>query len=314
MDRTAKIKGRGKDKNVIIFSDGVGWHTSELETCLHLFGVKTKILNLSSLNIFIDCTKQNFVKRNFSMNPICCFVRGIEGGSLEQITRRLAILHHLKFLGVPVINSGKGIENSVDKCMTSFILRMHDIPTPDCWALEDKSSSLGLINRLIDKGRKLVIKPIFGSQGTNVTLIEKKIKNQKDLEEKLNFTNGVYYIQEFIGPQGDSSRDYRVFVVGSNVIAAMERKGQGWIHNVARGGVCKKLLPNDSMKTLAIESTRAVGLEVAGVDIIEDKKCRSGYQVLEVNGVPAWKGLQNISGVNISDTIVKFILSKMNRV
>ena len=56
-----------------------------------------------------------------------------------------------------------------------------------------------------------------------------------------------------------------------------------------------------------------MGLEISGVDIIEDKGSESGYKVLEVNGVPAWKGLQNVSDVNISEKIIKFLLHKMGQ-
>jgi len=310
MDRVGKVSNE-KKREVIIFSDEIGWHTDQLQIGLNLSGIKTRILDLSSIDVFIDCAKDNFIMRNFNMSPSCCFVRGIAGGSLEQITRRLAILHQLEFLGVPIVNSGRGIENSVDKCMTSFLLRMQDIPTPDCWVLEDKVTGITLINRLLEEGRKLVIKPIFGSQGVNVTLIEEKIKNEKDFEKMINFANGVYYIQEFVEPVGSSLRDFRVFVVHDEVVAAMERKGQGWVHNVAKGGVCRGIIPDNFLKNLAIQSTQAVGLEIGGVDIIEDKRSESGYKVLEVNGVPAWKGLQNVSDINISDKIVKFMISKM---
>ena len=240
MDRAGKVSN-GKKGEIVIFSDEIGWHIDQLKIGLNLSGIKTRILNLSSIDIFIDCAKDNFVMRNFNTNPSCCFVRGIEGGTLEQITRRLAILHQLEFLGIPIVNSGRGIENSVDKCMTSFLLRMQDISTPDCWVLEDKATSIKLINRLLDEGRNLVIKPIFGSQGVNVTLIEEKIKNEKDFEKMINFAKGVYYIQEFVEPIGSLLRDFRVFVVDDEVVAAMERKGQGWVHNVAKGGVCRKL-------------------------------------------------------------------------
>ena len=310
MDRAGKVSN-GKKGEIVIFSDEPGWHIDQLKIGLNLSGIKTRILNLSSIDVFIDCAKDNFIMRNFNMSPSCCFVRGIAGGSLEQITRRLAILHQLEFLGIPIVNSGRGIENSVDKCMTSFLLRMQDIPTPDCWVLEDKATGITLINRLLDEGRKLVIKPIFGSQGVNVTLIEEKIKNEKDFEKMINFANGVYYIQEFVEPAGSSLRDLRVFVVDDEVVAAMERKGQGWVHNVAKGGVCRQIIPDNFLKKLAIQSTRTVGLEIGGVDIIEDKRSELGYTVLEVNGVPAWKGLQNVSSVNISEKIIKFMISKM---
>ncbi|MDA9718774.1 RimK family alpha-L-glutamate ligase [Betaproteobacteria bacterium] len=310
MDRVGKVSNE-KKREVIIFSDEIGWHTDQLQIGLNRSGITSRILNLSSVDIFIDCAKDKFVLRNFKTNPSCCFVRGIEGGTLEQVTRRLAILHQLESLGVPIVNSGKGIENSVDKCMTSFLLRMQDISTPDCWALEDKATSIKLINRLLDEGRNLVIKPIFGSQGINVTLIDEKIKNEKNFEKKINFAKGVYYIQEFVEPMGSLLRDFRVFVVDDEVIAAMERKGQGWVHNVAKGGVCRRIIPDNFLKKLAIQSIRAVGLEIGGVDIIEDKSSEIGYKVLEVNGVPAWKGLQNVSDINISDKIIKFMISKL---
>ena len=144
-----------------------------------------------------------------------------------------------------------------------------------------------------------------------MTLIEEKIKNEKDFERRVNFAKGVYYIQEFVEPIGSLLRDFRVFVLDNEVIAAMERKGQGWVHNVAKGGVCRGIIPDNFLKNLAIQSTQAVGLEIGGVDIIEDKRSESGYKVLEVNGVPAWKGLQKVSDINISDKIIKFMISKL---
>ncbi len=144
-----------------------------------------------------------------------------------------------------------------------------------------------------------------------MTLIKEKIKNETDFERRINFAKGVYYIQEFVEPIGGFLRDFRVFVVNDEVIAAMERKGQGWVHNVAKGGVCRRIVPDNFLKKLAIQSTRAVGLEISGVDIIEDKRSESGYKVLEVNGIPAWKGLQNVSDINISEKIIKFLIYRM---
>ena len=92
----------------------------------------------------------------------------------------------------------------------------------------------------------------------NVTLIEEKIKNEKDFEKMINFSKGVYYIQEFVEPTGSLLRDFRVFVVDGEVIAAMERKGQGWVHNVAKGGVCRKITPDNFLKR---SEERRVGKE-----------------------------------------------------
>ena len=177
MDRVSKIKNGESEKFVIVFSDEIGWHTSQIERRLNSLGVKTQILSLSTCSISIDCSKEELLYRNFHGHPNCCFIRGIEGGSLEEVTRRLAVLHQLKVLGVTVINSAKGIENSVDKYMTSFLLRVHDIPTPDSWVLEGATYSLNFINNLIDKEHYLVIKPLFMSR--KYSRIQKRLLMQR---------------------------------------------------------------------------------------------------------------------------------------
>ena len=105
MGRAGKVSNAKKGE-IIIFSDEIGWHTDQLQTGFNFSGVKTRIQNLSTIDIFIDCAKETFVVRNLKANPSCCFVRGIEGGTLEQVTRRLGILHQLEFLGIPIVNSG----------------------------------------------------------------------------------------------------------------------------------------------------------------------------------------------------------------
>ena len=62
MDRAGKVSN-GKNREVIIFSDEIGWHTGQLQIGLNLSGIKTRVLNLSSIDIFIDCAKDNFDKK-----------------------------------------------------------------------------------------------------------------------------------------------------------------------------------------------------------------------------------------------------------
>ena len=64
------------------------------------------------------------------------FVRAIAGGSFEEVTRRLGVLHALRELGVPVWNDARAIERCVDKSMTSFLLARAGLPTPPTWAVE----------------------------------------------------------------------------------------------------------------------------------------------------------------------------------
>src|SRR5690606_9968217 len=79
--------------------------------------------------------------------PDGVFVRGVSGGTLEQVILRLDFLHLLPVLGVPVYNSVRAIEKSVDKAMTSLLLNQAYIPTPPTWVMESESLARALLMR-----------------------------------------------------------------------------------------------------------------------------------------------------------------------
>jgi RimK family alpha-L-glutamate ligase len=229
-------------------------------------------------------------------------VRGIPGGSLEQVTFYLGILHGLKLLGIPVYNDASAIERTVDKGMTSFLLRQAWLPTPPAWVLSNREDALALARRELGNGHQVVSKPLFGSQGEG---LQRHVKPE-DLES-LAESNGVFYLQRFVHC-GEQSHDFRVFVIHGKTVAAMRRYGQSWLNNVAQGGRCEPARLDDLLLCrLAEDAVKAVGMAYAGVDIIRDVQGR--YTVIEVNSVPAWKGLQSVSEVMIADLLADDFLS-----
>ena len=98
-------------------------------------------------------------------------------------------------------------------------------------------------------------------------------------------------------------RDLRAFVIGGRVLAAIERRSDGWRTNISRGGTaCAVRLP-EPLAALAVRAAAAVGAEYAGVDLLP---ARDGtVYVLEVNGIPGWRGLQEASGVDVADAVVQ---------
>jgi ribosomal protein S6--L-glutamate ligase len=118
----------------------------------------------------------------------------------------------------------------------------------------------------------------------------------------------ILMVQEYISESG--GKDTRVFVVGSKVIAAMERSAQAeeFRSNVELGGETRPVEVSDRYAQIAIASTKALGLEVSGVDIIETKK---GPAVLEVNGNPGFKALEAATGVNVAEAIVLHAIAKV---
>jgi tetrahydromethanopterin:alpha-L-glutamate ligase len=97
------------------------------------------------------------------------------------------------------------------------------------------------------------------------------------------------------------------------VKGAMVRHGSSWINNVAQGGRCELLSPGGDVAQLALEAAKAVDIDYCGVDIIRDRKGR--LFVLEVNSIPAWKGLQGVVGMDIAQALVDDFLGKIeNRI
>jgi RimK family alpha-L-glutamate ligase len=214
---------------------------------------------------------------------------------LEQVTFYLDILHGLRHLGVPVYNDALAIERTVDKGMTSFLLRQAGIPTPATWVLSNREDARAIATRELEQGHQIVSKPLFGSQGEGLQRHE-KTQDLARLPE-----GGIYYLQRFVDC-GEQSHDFRVFVIRGKTVAAMRRFGQSWLNNVAQGGRCESARLDDLLLCrLAEDAVKTIGMAYAGVDIIRDSQGR--YTVIEINSVPAWKGLQSVSSAVIADLL-----------
>ncbi|RQW77422.1 MAG: alpha-L-glutamate ligase, partial [Methylococcus sp.] len=109
---------------------------------------------------------------------------------------------------------------------------------------------------------------------------------------------------------GEASHDFRVFVIAGKTVAAMRRSGVTWLNNVHQGAVCEPVRLDDMrLCRLAEEAVRVLNMDYAGVDIIQNEQGR--YSVLEVNSIPAWKGLQAVSEASIAGRLVDDFLSRL---
>ncbi len=235
--------------------------------------------------------------------PDAVFVRGVPGGSLEEVVFYLDILHALQSLKIPVYNDGRAVERSVDKGMTSFLLRATGLPTPPTWVLRDRSEALAIAESELHRGHQLVTKPLFGSQGEGLRRIEK----MTDLFW-LTSSQGIYYLQRFIESGEKGYCDCRVFVIDGRVIATMRRHGKSWLNNVARGARCEAIVADAQLQQLAVDAVTCLEMDYAGVDIIEDRQ--GAYSIVEVNSIPAWKGLQSVCRINIAELLVEDLVTR----
>lgn len=288
-----------------IFTDDAGWQGAQLKQAFAKRGVEAVFVSLQDCVINLAQQIPEIQIPHFDTLPPAAFVRGVAGGTLQQVITRLNVLHMLTRQGSHIYNQAQAIERTVDKAMTSFLLRMHGVATPATWVCESRAQIEAIREQAINNNQQLVLKPLFGSQGQGV---RKLLHNDPLPVPMQQYVDGVYYLQQFI-EAADMPHDYRVFVVGGRVVAAMKRLGESWVNNVASGGRCEAFVPDLQMAELAVNAAKAVDIDYCGVDIIQ--AINGDYYVLEVNSIPAWRGLQSVTDFNIAEVLVDDFLGKL---
>jgi tetrahydromethanopterin:alpha-L-glutamate ligase len=291
--------------NIVIFNDTHGWHSEQLVNALQSLSITTVLTDLAECTIDLDHPAGLIIPGFEDKLPAAAMVRGIAPGSLEQITLRLDVLHTLAELNVPVFNPASAIEHTVDKARTSLRLHLAGLDTPKTWACEHSDQARQIASQQFSNDLALVVKPLFGCQGKGI----EKITNL-DQFDAIKPVGETFYMQEYIAPFEQSQwQDWRLMVVDGQVCAAMSRRSQHWITNFAQGADCFATTVTPEMEQLAIDATRAVQADYAGVDLIRNQN--GCYTVLEVNSVPAWKGLYQATGINVADHLAQALANRI---
>lgn len=295
---------------VAIMTDETGWHTRQLQASLRERGALGRCVDLADCRIDTACAWHGLVIPGFGRElPDAVLVRGIAGGSFEQVTKRLGVLHALRELGVPVYNDARAIERSVDKAMTSLLLHAARIPTPPTWATESAAEAQRIVMRESAAGHALVLKPLFGSQGKGL----QRVGCVDGVHHALPALDGSFgslaYLQRFIPPTASPGFDWRVFVIGGRAVTAMRRISTHWVHNVAQGARCEAAALTPELAELAQAAATALEMDYAGVDLMPAASGAT-VQVIEVNGVAAWQGLQQVTSFNIAAALVADLLDR----
>jgi RimK family alpha-L-glutamate ligase len=276
-----------------------GWHVTALQEALARRGIVAPCFPITRLTARLVARPRLLADEEPLDDYDVLFVRGIPGGSLEQVIFRVDALHRLENAGVRVVNSPAAIERTVDKYYTSTLLEDAGLPTPRSIVSERFDEALAAFHEL---GGDVIVKPLFGSEGRGMVRVADPDTAQR-VFRALELGRYVYYLQEFV-PHG--REDIRVFVLGEEVVAAMVRRGETWKTNVAQGASAVPLEADDALCDMAVRAARALGADHAGVDILPVEG--GGHMLLEVNGIPGWRALQAATGVNVADRLVAYIL------
>ncbi|MEM4150620.1 MAG: RimK family alpha-L-glutamate ligase, partial [Conexivisphaerales archaeon] len=205
--------------------------------------------------------------------------------------------------GTPVVNSMEILEITGNKAFTLLKLREHGVPIPHTYVTFDVGKALESFKSL---GGRAVIKPVMGSWGRMVGLLETENSAKAVLEDRLYMDPlyQVYYMQEYVRRP---PRDIRAFVVGKRVIAAIYRyqPETDWRTNTALGGRAENCPVTGEIEDLALRAATAIGDGIYGVDIMENE---NGMVVHEVNGTVEFKNSVPVTGVDIHGKIVEYLI------
>jgi len=288
----------------VILSARTGWHTDELRRALTERGHTSSVVPYESLRARLGAAPAALSSGSCDLLAAdIVLARIIPNGSLEQIIVRVDTLHWLESRGIPVVNPPKAIERSVDKFYTTALLQDAGLPTPETVVCEQADAAMEAIRAMGD----VIIKPLFGSMGLGMLRVsdpDVAFRAVRTLEQ----LRSVFYVQQVIDHAG---ADVRAFVVGDTVIGAIERRSVdgGWRTNVSRGGRARAIALPSAWHDLAVRAAAVIGADYAGVDLIESRDGR--VFVLEVNGIPGWKGLQQATNLDVAGAIVDLAVSRV---
>ncbi|HVI29213.1 RimK family alpha-L-glutamate ligase [Hansschlegelia sp.] len=293
---------------VVIFTEKADWHSKGLAAAMAREGLRPTILSMTECGFDVAPGGSGLAFAGLEGRlPGAIFVRLIPAGTTEQITARLGFLHAARAAGVRVVNDARAIEVCVDKSMTTFVLAQAGLPTPRTVALERREAAQAAFDSM---GGDAVLKPLFGAQGKGLVRL-----NPGDELPEPEAVGGVYYLQEFIASRGSraagGAHDWRVFVLDGRPIGAMIRRSEGWITNIFQGAAGEAAAVDGEAAALAVKAAAAVGADYAGVDLIEAEDGR--FLILEVNSMPAWKGLWEATGVDVAAALARDMAGRLAR-
>lgn len=212
-----------------------------------------------------------------------------------------AVVRQFEMMGVFTLNDSVAIARSRDKLRSLQILAKRGIGLPVTGFAHHTDAT----GKLIDMcgGAPLVIKLLEGTQGVGVVLAETG-KAAESVIDAFKGLNANILVQEFI-KEADGA-DIRCVVVGRKVVASMKRqaaKGE-FRSNLHRGGSAERVKITPQERAVAIAAARAMGLHLAGVDLL---RSNHGPVVMEVNSSPGLEGIEQISKKNVAARIIEFI-------
>ena len=212
-----------------------------------------------------------------------------------------AVVRQFEMMNVYSVNESVAISRTRDKLRSLQLLARKGIGLP----VTGFAHSTLFTDDLIDMvgGAPLVVKMIEGTQGVGVVLAETQKAAQSVIQAFRSLKANIL-VQEFIKESKGS--DIRCWVIGSRVVAAMQRQGPAgeFRSNLHRGGSASKVRITPEERSTAVRAAGIMGLRVAGVDML---RSNHGPVVMEVNSSPGLEGIEKSTGMNVAEMVIAYI-------
>ncbi|MFM7205324.1 MAG: RimK family alpha-L-glutamate ligase [Planctomycetaceae bacterium] len=278
---------------VAVLGERGGWHVERLDAALRRRGHAVDVISWRSVAAAVATAGPRIEPPPLAKADVVA-VRGMPGlgeesSRLEEVIFRMDAVAQLAAGGTPVVNPPRALEIAIDKYLSLAILARAGIAVPRTIVVQSAASARRAWEEL---GGDCVAKPLFGSRGRGVVRLT-------DADAAgASVSTGLAYVQEFVPHAG---WDFRVLVVGDEAFAMRRVAEPGeWRTNVSLGGRPAPAVPPAEVIAMARRAAAAVGARIAGVDVLP---AADGPVVLEVNAVPAWRGLQTVTAADVTEAV-----------
>jgi RimK family alpha-L-glutamate ligase len=284
-----------------------GWHADQLRSAATRLGWSLDYATYESLTTTITADGRTRARCDAGelagFDAVLC--RTMPAGSLEQVTFRLGVLHAAQASGVRVINPPRTLELAIDKFATLAIVGSLGYPVPQTVVTQTRKDALSAFDSL---GGDVVVKPIFGGEGRGVMRIRDRQLAWYTFST-LEQLGAAIYVQRFIAPGG---RDTRLLVIGDQVLGIRRTNENDFRTNVAGGATGRAVELAEPIAAMARRIAGALSIVIGSVDVIDCEPDSYGSDgvVVEVNGVPGWKGAQGCLQLNLAETMIRTIIDR----
>jgi ribosomal protein S6--L-glutamate ligase len=282
---------------ITIVGERGGWHVTQLVDALCNRRHAAEVVSWTAVGAAIGPGGPAFSPEPLAAADVVV-VRGMPGvgptaSRLEDVIFRMDALAQLEAGGTPVVNRPRALEIAIDKYLSLAVLARAGLTVPRTRVVQGEAMAREAWESL---GGDCVAKPLFGSRGRGLVRL-------RDRDEAAAAgRGGTVYLQEFIRHPG---WDIRVLVIGDDAFAMRRVAAAGeWRTNISLGGQPEAIDLPAATLDLARRAADAVGATVAGVDLLPTA---DGPVVLEVNAVPAWRGLQSVVATDLADALASTV-------